>query len=82
MTLLKKAVVKMNSILKFTSGVLLVSLFSCNSDDRLLSGDTAILLEYDKTQAKYYIDILLAETVPSNIPLDTLTLKIDKDLTI
>ena len=36
MTLLKKAVVKMNSILKFTSGVLLVSLFSCNSYDRLL----------------------------------------------
>lgn len=37
------------------------------------------ILEYDNSIEKYYIDILLADTVPSDIPLEALTLKIDEN---
>ena len=40
---------------------------------------SATLLEFDNSLNKYYIDILLAETPPSEIPSDALTLKIDKN---
>jgi len=40
---------------------------------------SATLLELDNSLNKYYIDILLAETPPSEIPTDALTLKIDEN---
>lgn len=39
----------------------------------------ATILEFDSNTNKYYIDILLADSVPSDIPLNAITLKIDKD---
>ena len=40
---------------------------------------SATLLEFDDSLNKYYIDILLAETPPTEIPTDALTLKIDEN---
>ena len=37
------------------------------------------LLEFDEELNQYYIDILLAETPPTDIPSESLTLKIDED---
>lgn len=37
------------------------------------------LLEFDEELNQYYIDILLAETPPTVIPSESLTLKIDED---
>lgn len=42
------------------------------------SNGAKTILEYDSNIEKYYIDILLADTVPSDIPLEALTLKIDE----
>lgn len=39
----------------------------------------ATLLEFDGSLSKYYIDILLAETPPAEIPIEALTLKIDEN---
>jgi hypothetical protein len=38
----------------------------------------ATLLEFDDSMNKYYVDILLAETPPAEIPTEELTLKIDE----
>ena len=43
------------------------------------SNGGASLLEFDISKKKYYIDILLAETAPSDIPQEALTFKIDAD---
>lgn len=60
----------------------------CNADwfpgNKLVQKSTlpngnATLLEFDDSSNKYYIDILLAETPPAEIPTDALTLKIDKN---
>ena len=40
---------------------------------------SATLLEFDSSLNKYYIDILLAETPPVEIPTDALSLRIDED---
>jgi hypothetical protein len=40
----------------------------------------ATILELDKISNKYYIDILLAEKVPTHIPIHALKLKIDEDI--
>lgn len=48
------------------------------SKDKIGNGGASIL-EFDANKKKYYIDILLAETVPSDIPKEVLTLKIDAD---
>ena len=40
---------------------------------------SATLLEFDDSLNKYYIDILLAETPPAEIPTEALTLKIDEN---
>ena len=37
------------------------------------------LLEFDSLNNKYYIDILLSENVPTDIPLNAITIKIDED---
>ena len=37
------------------------------------------LLEFDEELNQYYIDILLAETPPTDNPSESLTLKIDED---
>tara|TARA_B110000114_G_scaffold78488_1_gene83171 strand:+ start:188 stop:733 length:546 start_codon:yes stop_codon:yes gene_type:complete len=39
----------------------------------------ATLLEFDDSLNKFYIDILLAETPPTEIPTEALTLKIDEN---
>jgi hypothetical protein len=46
---------------------------------RMNNKGSAALLEFDSTENKYYIDILLAETVPTDIPKDAVTFKIDLD---
>lgn len=40
---------------------------------------SATLLEFDDSLNKYYIDILLADTPPAEIPTEALTLKIDEN---
>lgn len=40
------------------------------------------ILEFDSKVNKYYIDILLAEDVPSDVPSASLTFKIDKDFSL
>ena len=48
--------------------------------DATESGNGAqTLLEFDEELNQYYIDILLAETPPTDIPSESLTLKIDED---
>ena len=48
--------------------------------DATESGNGAqTLLEFDEELNQYYIDILLAETPPIDIPSESLTLKIDED---
>lgn len=61
----------------------------CNADwfpsssklaSKVTSGNGgASILEFDASKKKYFIDILLAETVPSDIPKEVLTFKIDAD---
>ncbi|RUT71794.1 hypothetical protein D0817_03665 [Flavobacterium cupreum] len=40
------------------------------------------ILEFDAKTNKHYIDILLAESVPSDIPGSAITFKIDKDFSL
>jgi hypothetical protein len=48
--------------------------------DATESGNGAqTLLEFDEELNQYYIDILLAETPPTDMPSESLTLKIDED---
>ncbi|MDP3353393.1 MAG: hypothetical protein Q8S44_06610 [Flavobacteriaceae bacterium] len=44
------------------------------------SNDFSTLLEFDSYKNKYYLDILLAEAVPEDIPLDAISIKIDYDI--
>jgi hypothetical protein len=55
---------------------------SSNTSKKSNITGAATLLRYDKKKSKYYIDILLAKTAPSDIPLDALALKIDSDFNL
>ena len=46
------------------------------------NGETATLLEKNVSTNRYYIDLLLAQPVPSDISVEELTFKIDQDFVL
>lgn len=46
------------------------------------SGAYSTQLEFDNIQEKYYIDVLLSEIIPSDIPIDLYPLRIDESFTL